>query len=256
MVPSSEQSGRNQGGSVRRASLGLLLVAVCISLAFAAAAECPIPGKTLRGLVVAITDGDTFTLLDARKEQVKIRLVGIDAPERSQAFGRVSSANLASIIFRKEIVASVTKIDRYRRCVSKVLIGESDVSLEQLRSGLAWVYTEYLHELSATDRSLYTTAARTARTNHLGLWTDSGPVPPWQFRRPRGTAASAKAETMGQTLVATDAGIAGVIGNKRSGIYHLPGCPGWSRVAPQNRERFATEAAAIDAGYRKAKNCP
>lgn len=234
---------------------GALAVAVSLSGTLVAARACPLrPGETIRGIAVSISDGDTFTL-SAQKRRMTIRLVGIDAPERSQAFGRASTANLASLIYRREVAVSVTKIDRYDRCVSRVLSGESDVSLTQLRAGLAWVYTQYVQELTPRDRVSYTNAAKRAKKSATGLWAEPAPISPWQHRRTRQSVAGS--ETGGQPFDALSGSPADrVIGNRRSGIYHVPGCPGWTTVARHNREPFGTEAAAIAAGYRKARNCP
>jgi endonuclease YncB( thermonuclease family) len=225
----------------------------------AAASPCPIvPGGEVAGKVVAISDGDTFTLLTSSKLQVKVRLIAIDAPERSQAFGRKSTANLASLIFQRGISARVTKVDRYSRCVARVTINGLDVSLEQLRAGLAWVYDDYIHELSALDRSDYLRAQAHAKAKRIGLWSDPSPVAPWAYRRSGSQQTTGRAP-QGRQQRLTDEGLVSrgaVIGNKRSGIYHLRRCPGWRAVAEGNIVPFSNEAEAVAAGYRKAKNCP
>jgi endonuclease YncB( thermonuclease family) len=99
--------------------------------------------ETLTGRVVRITDGDTIVVLDSSKVQHKIRLTGIDAPERSQAFGTKSKQNLSDLVAGKSVVVDYSKYDRYQRILGKVLLNGEDVNLEQVEAGLAWHYKKY-----------------------------------------------------------------------------------------------------------------
>lgn len=145
---------------------------------------------TLIGKVVALSDGDTITVLDATKAQHKVRLAGIDAPEKHQAFGERSKQNLAAMVFRKQVTVDWSKTDRYGRIIGKVLVGDVDVCLAQLRSGLAWHYVAYVKEQAPVDRVHYATAEEEARSAHRGLWQDRSPVAPWDFRRSERKPAS------------------------------------------------------------------
>ena len=140
--------------------------------------------NTTTGLVVGIADGDTLTLLDADHVQHKIRLAGIDAPEKRQEFGSRSKQNLADLVFRKQVTVEWNKFDRYGRVIGKVLVGGDDVCLAQVRAGLAWHYKAYQREQSAADRERYAQAELDARASRRGLWRDASPVPPWDFRHP------------------------------------------------------------------------
>jgi endonuclease YncB( thermonuclease family) len=139
----------------------------------------------LRGVVVGVADGDTLTILDAERRQHRIRLAGIDAPERSQAFGRRSQQSLRDLAHGRVAEVQVTKVDRYGRLVGKVVVDERDLCREQLRLGFAWFYADYQNELSPSDRTSYSAAQRDARQAGIGLWADPHPVPPWVFRRRR-----------------------------------------------------------------------
>lgn len=90
------------------------------------------------GRVVGVTDGDTITILDADNTQHKVRLTGIDAPERRQAFGNMAKQHLASLIFGKTVTVEWFKHDRYKRILGKVLVDGRDANLEQIRAGFAW----------------------------------------------------------------------------------------------------------------------
>lgn len=139
---------------------------------------------TLTGLVMGITDGDTLTLLVERQEY-KIRLAGIDAPERRQAWGEKSKTNLSRLAFNQQATADCPKIDRYGRKVCKVGVSGRDVGLAQVEDGMAWWYRKYANEQSAEDRGTYENAELMAKLRRLGLWGDTNPMPPWEFRRPQ-----------------------------------------------------------------------
>lgn len=135
------------------------------------------------GRVVGVSDGDTLTVLDAVHEQHKIRLVGIDAPEKKQAFGTASKENLSILVFDKTVTVEWFKRDRYKRILGKVLSDGRDVNLEQIRAGYAWHFTRYQADQLPMDRQLYGKAQKECRIAGLGLWRDPMPVPPWDFRR-------------------------------------------------------------------------
>jgi endonuclease YncB( thermonuclease family) len=129
------------------------------------------------GKVVSIADGDTFTLLTEEKEQIKIRLHGIDCPENKQDFGQVAKQKLSDLIYARIVHAVKKDIDRYGRVVAVVYNGNNCINEEMLKSGLAWHYTRYDHnpEWQRMEDS--------ARTNGLGLWAQPYAIPPWEWRR-------------------------------------------------------------------------
>jgi endonuclease YncB( thermonuclease family) len=149
-----------------------------------APAQTPPSGsQTLNGRVVSIADGDTVTVLDSNDTQHRIRLEGIDAPESHQAFGEQSRQSLAEMISGKEVTVSYQKTDQYGRLVGKILLDGRDINLEQVRAGMAWHYKFYENEQTPEDRELYAKAEETARSARRGLWQDSNPVEPYQFRK-------------------------------------------------------------------------
>ena len=98
------------------------------------------------GRVVGVSDGDTITLLDTTNTQYKVRLSGIDAPEKKQPFEQVSKRSLSDLVYDKTVAVEWKKKDRYQRIVGKVLLDNVDVNLEQVKRGLAWHYTKYKKE--------------------------------------------------------------------------------------------------------------
>lgn len=139
--------------------------------------------EILAGRIVAIADGDTVTLLDANKQQHKIRLSGIDAPERKQAFGNVSRQHLAKIVFGKEVTAECPKTDRYRRWICTIEVDGIDANLAQVTAGMAWHYKAYQRDQRPDDRTRYAVAEERAQEEKRGLWVDRNPVAPWEFRK-------------------------------------------------------------------------
>jgi len=160
----------------------VLLLAVFIAALTSSGASA----ASLEGLVVSVSDGDTLTVLDEEKVQHKVRLAGIDAPEKRQAFGARAQQALGAAVHRQSVSVVWQKKDRYGRIVGKVLVQGQDVGLSLVGSGLAWHYKAYEREQSASDRGAYAQAEVIARSRRLGLWRDDDPMPPWDFRkRPR-----------------------------------------------------------------------
>ena len=122
-----------------------LLLALMVTHCFAQA-------DTLTGRVVRVTDGDTIVILDSANTQHKIRLTGIDAPERKQAFGTKSKEHLSDSVAGKFVVVEYAKRDLYQRILGKVLLSDQDMNLEQIKAGLAWHYKKYQKEQPPPDR--------------------------------------------------------------------------------------------------------
>ncbi len=135
------------------------------------------------GKVVGIADGDTATVLDESNTQHKIRFLGIDAPEKAQAFGQKSKQNLSDLIFGKTVTFQVLKRDKYNREVARVLLDGRDINLQQVKDGFAWHYKEYRREQTADDQRLYAEAEKEARNAKRGLWFDAQPQTPSDFRK-------------------------------------------------------------------------
>lgn len=159
-----------------------LLHSVALVMALAAGAPAANAVEAV-GTIVGVADGDTLTLLDANKTRHRIRLDGIDAPERTQPFGQRARQSLASLAHGRTAQAHCPKTDRYGREVCRVTVDGVDVGLEQIRRGLAWHYARYANEQSLAERSMYEQAERAARTSGTGLWSFRDPTPPWDYRR-------------------------------------------------------------------------
>jgi len=141
-----------------------------------------VPAETLTGRITGITDGDTLTLLDAEHIPQKIRVAGIDAPEKRQAFGEKSKTHLSALAYNRQAQADCRKIDRYRRRICVVYVGGRDVGLEQIKAGMAWWYQQYAREQTKQERIDYEHAEFLAKLHRYGLWNSKDPTPPWEWR--------------------------------------------------------------------------
>jgi endonuclease YncB( thermonuclease family) len=144
--------------------------------------------QVYEGKVVAVSDGDTLIVLTPEKQQIKVRLVEIDAPEKSQAYGQRSKQSLSDLVFGKRVRVKQQDNDRYGRVVGRVYAGGLDVNAEQVKRGMAWVYRKY-----ARDQTLFA-LEHEAKNAKLGLWTDPYAIPPWEYRHGGRRTASARVQ--------------------------------------------------------------
>lgn len=163
----------------------LMLATVVLAMAGPALAE----GR--RCLVVGVSDGDTFTARcgePGSDEQIRVRLAGIDAPERRRAYGERARQHLAGLAFQRWAELECGKGDRYGRSVCLVRVAPAsrpdgpaalDVGLSMVSAGMAWWYRAYAGEQAPEDRGRYEAAEVAAQAQRAGLWADPGPVPPW-----------------------------------------------------------------------------
>lgn len=139
---------------------------------------------TLTGRVVGVSDGDTLSLLEeATNYQYKIRLAGMDSPEKRQAYGKYCKQSLSDMTYDQIVTVEWKKRDKYGRIIGKVITAQNDVNLEQINRGCGWHYKKYQHEQSLNDQNAYSKAEELARDHRIGLWSDSMPIPPWEWRR-------------------------------------------------------------------------
>ncbi len=137
-----------------------------------------LPGKELTGKVISVQDGDTITILQG-KTSYKIRLQGIDCPEKSQAFGNVAKQFTSDLVFGKTVRVKYDELDHYKRYLGEVFVGKVNLNKELLKAGLAWHYKQYSKDPVLAALEIKARAAKT------GLWSDPWAIPPWEFRRQR-----------------------------------------------------------------------
>ena len=130
----------------------------------------------LSGQVVKISDGDTITILTQEKQQVKVRLYGIDAPEKKQPYGQKSKQFLSNLIAGRSVEIQEKGKDRYKRVLGIVYLDGRDINEQMVLNGYAWAYVKY--------SKIYASQELKARSQNLGLWRDK-PIPPWEWRKLR-----------------------------------------------------------------------
>lgn len=131
----------------------------------------------ITGRVIKVADGDTFTILTIDKKQVRIRLYGIDAPEKGQDYGTKSRLFVNELIYNKHVIIQSKGIDRYNRMLGIVWVDDINLNEELLKNGLAWHYKHF-------DKSKrYSDLEAKARKEKLNIWSLNNPIEPYEFRK-------------------------------------------------------------------------
>jgi len=131
----------------------------------------------ITGRIAKVTDGDTVTLLTQDNQQIKIRLEGIDAPERTQGYGTKATLCVRRLCEGKTVTVIKTGTDRYKRILGILYVGNLNVNEYLVRQGLAWHYKQFnkSHRLDSLEQL--------ARKEKLNIWSLPNPVPPWEYRK-------------------------------------------------------------------------
>jgi len=170
-----------------------LIQALLAILIFPISAIAKEPIRTIEGIVVKVSDGDTINVTDPLGTKVKVRLYGIDAPETEksnkktgriskpgQPYGEEAYQALNSKIYRKQVKLEILAVDQYKRSVGIVYLNGKSINQEMVAEGYAWAYRQYLDR---PYKSEYIQLEERARNKRLGLWQQNNPEPPWEFRR-------------------------------------------------------------------------
>ena len=140
--------------------------------------------------VINIVDGDTIDILDDNNHKLRIRLLGIDAPELKQNFGYDSFSYLNKILFGKSVMI-ISRPEKnkpytlgyYKRVIGKVVMNGRDINLEMIKKGIAWHFKKYKKSQPIDERHSYNKAENYARDKNIGLWSEENPLPPWEWRK-------------------------------------------------------------------------
>ena len=155
----------------RRNSFSLLVLTFLLTI--------PCLSWAWSGKVVGVAYGDTITVL-RDKEQVRIRLYGIDTPEKGQTFGKKAKQFTSDMVFEKVVEVHQMDTDRYGRTVALVSVDKQLLNKELVKAGLAWVYDRYCSEPICES---WRNFQLRARMDKRALWSDPDRIPPWEFRR-------------------------------------------------------------------------
>lgn len=135
------------------------------------------------GRVVKVIDGDTIDVQRSRSVE-RIRLYGIDAPEKDQPFGTGATGYLARLIGGEQVTIDEVTKDRYGRMVAMVGLDRSNVNQLLVQDGYAWVYSRYCRKAICQQ---WVNLEKDARLEKRGLWAGRNPVPPWEWRKQGGS---------------------------------------------------------------------
>ena len=151
----------------------IILLLICPILVFS---------QTFTAKVIRVVDGDSVNVISLlEKEELKLRLYGIDAPEWKQAYGKESKDALKGLLgTNTEISVNILDKDRYKRLICEIHLNNLDISVNEwmISEGNAWHYVKY-----APDDINLKQAEENARNNKLGLWSAIDPTPPWEYRK-------------------------------------------------------------------------
>lgn len=154
-----------------------LRIAFTLFMSMTLASAASYAETRFQGKAVRVLDGDTIEVLADGNRNVRVRLANIDAPEKTQPFGQKSKEHLIDLVAGKTVEVIDLGGDQYGRRIGRVLVNGQEANVEQVRTGLAWVYTRYNH-----DEQLPSVQGA-ARSQRMGLWVDPSPQAPWDFRR-------------------------------------------------------------------------
>ena len=192
------------------------------------------------GKVVGVSDGDTIKVLHNGK-QIKIRLYGVDTPEKAQAYGQKAKHFTSSLVAGRIVNIEPVTIDRYGRTVALVSVNGKLLEAELTKSGMAWVYRKYCKKEPLCSDLIRLEAK--ARENHIGLWSDPHAQPPWDWRHnKRSTKKQQKNNISGMYH-----------GNVKSHVFHRPECKYYN--CKNCTEIFTDRESAIKAGFHPCGLC-
>ena len=210
-------------------------------------------GETIewKGKCVAVSDGDTISVMRDGKAE-KIRLYGIDCPEKRQAFGTQAKKFTSDMVFGKTVRVQATDTDRYGRRIGIVYVGKEMLNAKLIAAGMAWHYKRY------SDNKALADLEKQARAKKIGLWSDSNPTPPWEYRLSgykRGGTDKRSARKERSVRKATAPAAHGMIyhGNYKTRKFHKPGCRYYN--CSKCTKTFNSREAATSAGYVPCKIC-
>jgi micrococcal nuclease len=195
-------------------------------------------GFVFRATVLSVVDGDTLHVRDGAGVPFDVRLDGIDCPEGGQPFGGVARRHIRAAVFDRAVEVRKIGMDSHRRLVARVLVDGRDLSVELLKAGLAWHYTDFSHDAALAA------AEREARAAKRGLWSEANAVPPWVWRRQPDAARASRGP---------DDAAGPFFANTSSRVFHAASCR--NAHCKNCTETFATADAARNAGYRPAGDC-
>jgi micrococcal nuclease len=210
-----------------------------------------VKGASLFGKVIEINDGDAITIFNMNRP-VRVRLMGIDAPENDQSFGDVAKKHLSDLVYDKFVSVEYSGLGQNSSLQGRVLINGQDVGAQMIRDGVAWYDPSYKNRLTEAEFEVYIQSEQAARNEKRGLWQADSPIPPWEFVKGQGpkrevvasqvTQQAAPSRTVrptaglnSESLLSTEIATGAFLGSSRnSEVNNGIGAPAtsWQRLQP------------------------
>ncbi len=205
-------------------------------------------GSSLTGTVVAVHNGDTFTVQNG-SSLYKVRLSDVDAPEMSQVFGKQARQYTEQRVLGRQVWVNVSMVDRYGRQIGEVILEDGWVLNEELvYAGLAWYY-----RVNPVRNARLQQLEQYAFSKKLGLWVEREPIPPWEFRR------ESRIPDLPTTVKQVDYDRIfhyGLVGNRRTKTIRWPACKNYRLSRPRKALIFHSLQQARQMGFKPARDCP
>ena len=215
---------------------------------------CPLnaDASSLYGKVIEVNSGDVITIHNLNRP-VRVKLLGVDAPELNQAFGDVARKHLADLVYDKSVIVEYSGIAGDGSLRGRVLLNDADIGAQMIRDGAAWFDANNFDRLSANDQEVYRYSEQAARNERRGLWQAENPMAPWEFVRAevfrrdpvaRLNSVRPMTKVTRQTSELTNLSLMGSRGAKASSEseemvrWHRTGGSDWVRLRPAG-ERFS-----------------
>ena len=207
-----------------------MLKPICVLLCLFSPFMAKSQNEVIRGILIHIDDGDTFTLMSQNKTQYKIRLNGIDCPEKGQDFGKKAKEFTQGFCGTQTVEATLLNKDKYGRNIANVSVNGANLNYTLVAQGLAWHYTKY-----STDKSLAKLELE-ARAKRIHIWSLPNPMAPWVYRK-RGSLVPLGGLMAGHVYVCNSTG---------SKTYHKKMCSGLSRCTKGIKQVSLETAATMN----------
>ena len=157
-----------------------------------------VDAASLFGKVIDVNSGDVITIYNLNRP-VRVKLMGVDAPELDQAFGDVAKKHLADLVLEKSVLVEYAGIASDSSLTGRVLLNDADIGAQMIRDGAAWFDANNGNRLSANDRDVYQQSEIAARSEKRGLWQQENAVAPWEFVKAAKLRAVTSKEIVAET---------------------------------------------------------
>lgn len=204
------------------------------------------------GKVIQVDDGDAITVFNLNRG-VKVRLLGIDAPEAGQPFADIAREHLKNLVIDKMVTVEYSSLGTHSSVVGKVILDGADICAQMIRDGAAWFDVNNNSRLSDTEREVYTQSELAARTEKRGIWQSGDAVAPWEFVKLQALGALKPTKTPNQTVNTTSSAPAATLRPTRKPTQLSPEAilgPDYVKAGDQSSAAWVSAMAPIAREWR------